>query len=281
MRSQSHILLLCLALIGLPGCSSQFAYNHADWLANWYVDDYLDLSKEQNEILSTELESVLAWHRKTQLPLYKNQLLALVNDLKTLPISEHAWQEHLSLITQHWHETRKEISYRAAKLAPLLTATQVDDLFKKLQQKNQQQLAEFSEHTLAHYQQQRLEKIRDTLDDLLGSVSAQQIAMVTVYLEESTVTEQAWYDSKVALQAAMQSAFNQQTPEQLPSALFDLMSNPDQFKSEYHLQTRAHNRTLLITMLHKISASLSAKQREHFNNEITERLKLIERLVKG
>ena len=281
MRTQIQIMLLCLLLLGLSGCSSKFAYNNADWLSNWYMDDYLDLSNEQNKILSAELEAALHWHRTTQLALYKQQLLDLSNDLNTLPISEQIWREHITRITGHWHEARNEFSDRAAKLAPLLTPSQVEYLFKKMQQKNAQQLETFTEQTLSQYKQERLEKILDTAEDLLGTISAQQILEVTTYNEHVIVTEQEWHDSKQAMQAAMQTAFNQHTQQQLSAALFELMTQPDQFKSEAFLQARMNNRTHLIAMLHTLSASLSPKQIKHFKKVIAERIELIESLQQG
>lgn len=281
MATKIQIMLLCLLLLGLSGCSSKFAYNNAHWLANWYLDDYLDLSNQQNKILSGELESALYWHRTTQLALYKQQLLDLSNDLNTLPISEQTWREHLTRITGHWHKARSEFSYRAAKLAPLLTPSQVEYLFKKMQQKNQQQLAEFNEQTRSQYKQERLENILDTAEDLLGSLSAQQTLEVTTYNQQVTITEQEWHDSKQAMQAAMQTAFNQHTQEQLVSVLFEFMIQPDQFKSEAFLQTRINNRTHLIAMLHTLSASLSPMQVKHFKKVIAQRIELIESLEKG
>jgi hypothetical protein len=92
------LILLVLFLSCLQGCSSKLAYNNADWLANWYIDDYLDLTLDQNQLLSLELESVLAWHRETQLPEYKKTLLNISSDLNNLPMSEATWLQHFNAI---------------------------------------------------------------------------------------------------------------------------------------------------------------------------------------
>ncbi|MBI5924319.1 MAG: hypothetical protein HY836_01855 [Aquabacterium sp.] len=56
-------LLICLMLIVL-GCSVvQMAYNRAESLACWWLDDKLHLSPSQADQVHASLSSWLAWHR--------------------------------------------------------------------------------------------------------------------------------------------------------------------------------------------------------------------------
>lgn len=60
------VLLVCLGL--LAGCSTlRFGYNHADSLLLAGLDHYLDLDPAQKRMAGRRLESLLAWHRETQL----------------------------------------------------------------------------------------------------------------------------------------------------------------------------------------------------------------------
>ena len=277
MLINKTIIFVCL-IASLQGCSSKLAYNNADWLSNWYIDDYLDLNTDQNRTLKKELVSVLEWHRTTQLSQYKQQLLALSNDLDSLPISEEQWLYHFNSITAHWHRARKEVSLRSAKLAPLLDPTQVDYLFKKLHQKNQQKLDDFNDQTLEEYRNARFESMQDAIKDYLGSISEQQKKIARAFTGHAIVTEQEWFDSKVALQGAMKAAFNNENPTELTDTLYGLMINPDQFKANNLLEAYATNRTLLVRMLHKLSTSLSVEQVMHFKDEIADLIALIESL---
>lgn len=63
-------LLICVMLVVL-GCSVvQMAYNRAESLAYWWLDDKLHFSPSQAEQVHAGLSSWLAWHRQTQLPVY-------------------------------------------------------------------------------------------------------------------------------------------------------------------------------------------------------------------
>jgi len=71
--------ILCAAL--LAGCTASFTYNHLDRLIPWYVDGYVDLTRDQRKTLRGELEPVLQWHREEELVRYIGTLDRLEADL--------------------------------------------------------------------------------------------------------------------------------------------------------------------------------------------------------
>jgi hypothetical protein len=274
MKFKLTVLLLIIAF--LQGCTSKLAYNNADWLAQWYIDDYIDLSRDQNRNLELELDSILEWHRNTQLLHYRQQLVALSNDLDNLPISEQVWLKHLNQITDHWQRARLELSTRAAKLAPQLNQYQVNYLFTKLAENNKERLDNFNEKTIEEYREDRFERLLETIENYLGTVKRQQISYVGIFIDDSKITEQEWFDSKVKLQAAMKNVFVSSTESELTTELFKIMVNPDQFKSDTSLDAYPHNRQLLVSMLQKITTSLDQDQVTYFKGEINDLIELID-----
>ena len=274
MRFKLIVLLFIIAF--LQGCSSKLAYNNADWLAQWYIDDYLDLSRDQNRILEAELDSVLMWHRETQLSHYRQQLVALSNDLDNLPTTEQLWLNHFNEITDHWQRVRHELSIRAATLAPHLSQQQVNYLFSKLEDNNKERLEDFNEQSIEEYRADRLERLLETIENYLGTVSKQQIIYATTFVNQATITEQEWFDSKVKLQAAMKRVFVSSTKAELTTELIKIMVNPDQFKSDTLLVAYPHNRQLLVSMLQEITTSLDYDQIMYFKNEINDLIKFID-----
>ena len=63
------------------GCTMSFTYNHLDWLIPWYVDDYVDLSRQQRQLLQGQLGPVLQWHREEELERYLELLDQIEADL--------------------------------------------------------------------------------------------------------------------------------------------------------------------------------------------------------
>jgi hypothetical protein len=270
------LIVLLLTIVFLHGCTSKFAYNNADWVAQWYIDDYLDLTREQNRNVDRALNSVLEWHRETQLLHYRQQLVALSSDLDNLPISEQVWLKHFNDITDHWHRVRHELSTRAAALAPQLDQQQVNYLFEKLEESSKERLDDFNDKTLEEYRSDRYENLLDTIENYLGSVNKQQKSYVATFIEQARITEQEWFDSRVKLQAAMKEVFVFKAEAELTSEVFEIMVNPDQFKSETLLDAYPHNRQLLVSMLQKITTSLSEDQVVYLKGEINDLIELID-----
>jgi len=282
MKYKLIVLLLIIAFV--QGCSSKFAYNNADWLAQWYIDDYVDLSRDQNQNLDIELKSVLKWHRETQLLQYRQQLVDLSNDLDHLPISEQTWLKHFNQISDHWQRLRRELSIRAATFAPQLDQYQVNHLFAKLEDNSKERLEDFNEKTIKEYREDRLDGLLETLENYLGSVSKQQKIYAAIFVEQAIITEQEWFDSNVKLQTAMKKSFvsntnaelTEELSEKLTTQLFKIMDNPDQFKSDTLLEAYPHNRQLLLSMLQQITTSLSDTQVTYFKGEINDLIQLID-----
>ena len=68
----------------LSGCSrTKIAYNFSDWFLLKRVNHYFNLTSEQESVLKKNIESLLYWHRKHELPKiieYLTQLKILLNN---------------------------------------------------------------------------------------------------------------------------------------------------------------------------------------------------------
>ena len=105
---KKFILLICIIL--LSGCSTKFAYNNASWLVYWYMDDYIELNKEQEEEFDVFFEQWMNWHRTEELPRYAEQLNEIVNDVKTQNISTDRIAYHRDKVRSHWVRAREYIA---------------------------------------------------------------------------------------------------------------------------------------------------------------------------
>jgi len=73
-----YFFLLYLLFFLLAGCNStKIFYNYGDILISWQIDNYFDLTNEQEEWVEEKLMSHLDWHRKKELPGYKKFLIEI------------------------------------------------------------------------------------------------------------------------------------------------------------------------------------------------------------
>jgi len=71
MRRAPIAALLILAALLLQACSAvRVGYGNANSLARWWLDQYLDFSPEQNQLVEDRLTRLHAWHRRSELPGY-------------------------------------------------------------------------------------------------------------------------------------------------------------------------------------------------------------------
>ncbi len=66
-----------LLVLWLSGCTLKWTYDYADWVILWSVDDYFDLTTEQEQFLTERLDKILVWHRKEELTAYADFLQLL------------------------------------------------------------------------------------------------------------------------------------------------------------------------------------------------------------
>ena len=78
--------LLVFAFV-LAGCSAnRFLYNRADTFVRWAIDDYVDLTSEQQRQFDADLDGLLDWHRRDELPLYREFIVSSLDALEGLSL---------------------------------------------------------------------------------------------------------------------------------------------------------------------------------------------------
>lgn len=173
---QSLVLLLLLALLG--GCSSTtFLYNRLDIIIPWYMRDYVSLERTQRDRLDQLLAPALDWHRREELPRYRQQLLVWRGDLDG---------QLSAAIVGDW---RRELEAAFARVEARSVALMVslgeglgDEQIQQFLAKLDEQQVEFEQEYLQRsdeqYSEDVAERLRDSLGDTLGRLSSEQKTII-------------------------------------------------------------------------------------------------------
>jgi hypothetical protein len=260
----------------ITSCSSQFAYRHLDWVILWYSDDYLDLSRQQENLFETELTQLLNWHAQSELPKYRLQLQTISTDLDTRPIPSALISQHVSAITDHWHNLRQHISKQLTPLVAKLTDSQVTFLFKQLEASNQERLADHLALTPDDIKERKLERFEDILIDWLGSINVKQAQLLYNLIDNQNDLTLDRIEYLRSYQAQLKVYM---TPPIDQPALQALLNNPEPFQSPSYKNKQYANRQSMQIFIKEISLLLQPKQIIHLQEKLQEYISTINEIL--
>ena len=273
-----RFLMIGLLSFALAGCSSRLAYNNLDWLAGWYLDDYVELTKAQENVFQIHLDEVLQWHREEELQQYHQHLQRLKQDVITQPLSSKQWESHLVDLRNHWTMIRFQVSLKLVALASELSPDQIEEFFNNLSAKNQRDREEFLDLESGERQEKMIERVEDAVKDRIGRITPEQQTLVKEFVESRVETRLEYLAYTANLQGTAKALVSNGHQAHFSDKLLKVLSEPDQFQDEEYKQKVAHNRKLLISFLTKLNQSMSEKQTQYFVNHIDDLMETIEDL---
>ncbi len=193
------VLGATLLLLLSGGCSIKLAYNNADRLIRWNVDDYIDLTRPQKRFLNGELERLLYWHRTTQLPQYASALGRLNNDIANAVGGPDAvlvddFNDFIETALL-WGEAVEAKSHRTASQVLLsLTAEQIEALPELLEKDNRKLLEDEEGKTLLENQARWEKEVRKGLQRFMGRFSTEQRTFLHQQAQQYEPERVLWVD---------------------------------------------------------------------------------------
>ncbi|MFM2643107.1 DUF6279 family lipoprotein [Vibrio chagasii] len=182
------LLLVCFLFVG---CGTKFAYNNISWFAVSYIEDFVSLSNSQESELEARLDSLQAWHKETQLPLYIEQIEVL-QSINRSELSPAFIVEQSEQIKNHIRTIVNKFSPDIYALSMQLNPKQDSEFLKNFRKKQQ----EFYEERLSlnddDCRERYRERIEERLERWLGSVSKEQQQIIMTWSQEWINTNASW-----------------------------------------------------------------------------------------
>ena len=182
------LLLVCFLFVG---CGTKFAYNNISWFAVSYIEDFVSLSNSQESELEARLDSLQAWHKQTQLPLYIEQLQVLQN-INRSELSPAFVVEQSEQIKNHIRSIVNKFSPDIYALSMQLSPKQDREFLTNFRKKQQ----EFYEERLSLNDDDSKERYRDRIEERLerwlGSISKEQKQIIVTWSQEWINTNDSW-----------------------------------------------------------------------------------------
>lgn len=196
-----HLLLAALVIFVLSACSAvRLGYGNADSLARWWIDQYVDLSPEQDALTRERLARLHVWHRKTQLPDYAR----LLGEARNLATGRLTGADGLTLtdaLIRRIRTLAEQAMPDAADLLLTLTPAQIERMAARLDDK----AADFAKDLRlaegeAGQRKARFKRLLERAEYWFGDFSDEQQAAIRRQVDTQATGAQFMYDERLRRQ---------------------------------------------------------------------------------
>ncbi|MCW8857387.1 MAG: DUF6279 family lipoprotein [Kangiella sp.] len=266
-NKSSRLLIVFLSIFLIQACGIKFWYNRMDWVVPWYLDDYVELSSQQEDTLEQLLELKTEWHRSNELPKYVSMLNRMEADIKSGAI--HQTYDRYQRDMRGFYDTLlDELSDDLVAQTASLTDEQVKQLMDNLDKEAKEQYEEFKELTDEERQEERLERLEDSFDEWIGSLNDEQEALIKEMASLLKSSGEVTYQYRAKWRDAFRTALAERQSESGQAAIKSLITDPYQVGGEEMNKIREYNGNIYKEYQLKIYRTLSAKQKRHVISEI-------------
>lgn len=266
MRKCRWLLLLVFFLF--VGCGTKFAYNNISWFAVSYIEDFVSLSNSQESELEARLDSLQAWHKETQLPLYIEQLQVL-KSINRSELSPAFIVEQSEQIKNHIRTIVNKFSPDIYALSMQLSPKQDREFLTNFRKKQQ----EFYEERLSLNDDDSRERYRDRIEERLerwlGSISKEQKQIIVTWSQEWINTNDSWREYQNITYQDLTLLMEKKSDLHIsqPIIMKLLLNNESYYPDGLEFQLNENMKTSA-KFLVDIAAVSSDKQWSYFMNEL-------------
>ena len=272
--------LLVLFIVFVSGCSASFTYNNIGWLSGFWIDDYVDLNKQQSQTVKLLIKDTRDWHRTSQLPLYKSDLIYLQNILSDSP-SEQALIEHFNNSREHWQTLVNKIAQPLIDVAKSLDENQKMQFIAKIRDDINEELEEYEKQTDAERSEERLEKQTDTYKEWLGKLSQQQLTLIAKANDSYEPRFVQWQKYKNTRLDALVAVFDNPAinEAEFSQNMLHIITEREAFMSQKLIAATEKNQALYAKLLVELRHTLSPKQIKHAKDKFKDMIEEIDDLI--
>lgn len=269
-KSVKNITLVLLITLMLGGCSARFVYNQLDWLVPWYLEDYVTLENYQHTHFEEALDTLLVWHRKTQLNQYASWFSQIAQEAES-PTNDAQMEKHFERLEGFIDGLFLKFGESFAPLLAKMTPEQQAELMANLTEKNQSYYEDSVQIGEQASKAEKAEKVKAFLDDWLGELTSKQEKMVDDWFVESVWLAPEFYKNRLAWQQHLKEVFmrysdknTKKTPDlnaMKTQEIIAIFKDRRQFWAADLAQKFAINQQFAAVFIANLLNSLSAEQR--------------------
>ncbi|MFT4613403.1 MAG: hypothetical protein ACI9NT_000542 [Bacteroidia bacterium] len=242
-------------------------YNRLDFLLPWYLDDYVELDRTQEQHLDELLAPFLAWHRTEELPRY----LDLLSQIEQT-IDEPLTSQDMEVIWQDFEQAYLRLEQDALNwllaLGDRLTQVQMLEFLDNLQEQQEEYTEEYLERDDSEFVDDTYDTMVDTMQEYLGRLNRDQKNMLRTAAGDMQRSDRAWMDERAQWLVELRNML-QREPGWQQDILVSVENRRENLPVEY-VEVTEHNSSVLYALIAQVFNSRNEKQDKYLRSKMTD-----------
>ena len=258
---------MLLAATVLAGCSAnRFIYNRADTFVRWVVDDYVDLNRDQQAAFDTYLQQLLDWHRRDELPQYRQFIVS-----SRYALGNGVTLQEAVAISESIEAAADRIQIRLVDLllhsAERLSDRQIQDFLSEVDR----QQADYATKRLTRDEQTYYQDSSDSLASLakrlMGRLSKEQKGLIEVEVAQLTRLDHLWHRDRAVWGAKLRAILERKAPDWQSQVRF-LGDTRSQARTPEYIEGIERNGDIILALLVDLINTRTERQDKHLRRFI-------------
>ncbi len=279
--------MLVIMMLSITSCSTKLTYNNLDWIVSWYIDDYVKLTDTQENEFDKKLETLLFWHRKTELKNYITQIKTIQIDLNK-GITQPNIENYFKSVKRFLEVALVKAEPDIVKLAYSLSDKQAGSFLAEFEQQNIIKIEKIEEESKEKRSEKRFEKFEEQVTSFVGKLNTQQKKL----LEEGNNQLLSSFQERIQFRRqwadAIRGAYvirarslgdTDKKKKDFELALKQSILESNSLRSVKYSNILDHNQRVRINTLYQIITSLDEQQLKHLNEKLNETIEDLEALL--
>jgi hypothetical protein len=266
-----------IALFLVSACSSTtYVYNRLDFLLPWYMDDYVDLTAEQEAYLDELLVPFLAWHRAQELPVYLTALNNIEDSLDS-PLTAEIVGTLFTNFESAWLRLQSEGLTQLLDLGARLSDEQIAAFLEALWEQQREFEEEYLERDEEEFFEDNDDNMLDTFQDYLGKLSDDQKQWVQDSGRQLLRSDQVWLKERAQWLTEL-GILLEREPGWQERVRVAVSAKNKNITPEYQ-RVYEHNMDAIYQLIAQVLNARSERQSRHLRDKLTDIRQDLETLI--
>lgn len=270
------LIAVVLLTLLVAGCTMSFTYNHLDWLIPWYVDDYVDLSRQQRQLLQGQLGPVLQWHREEELERYLELLDQIEADLagEVTAGQVRSWADEIIAAVERVEENMVSV---ALQFGATLSDEQLAEFMESVWEEHREYEEEFLSRSEEEYVEENAKNLEEFLERFTGRLDDEQEAILLQAAESLHRFDAVWLKDHEQWLNTLGPLLQRKPGWE--DAVREAYANRTRQQSPEYTELLEYNMEVVSQAIADVLNRLNDRQRKHLIDEIEDLRSLVQRLL--